>query len=272
MPLSHLLYKFFFVTTEIPKFLGLFHILSLITLGLLIFLVFKKFNNLTDEKFRRIMFYIWIFIVLGEIYREICFSLALTDDGFTFNYAWYMFPFQMCSAPLYALPLIAFLPSGKVRDGVMAYMSTFSMFGGLSVMIYVGDVYTVFLGSNIQSMTHHGLQVLIGLMVILHNKDRYNKHFFLRGLCTFGAALCIAMTLNVVGYHALRAAGKGDTFNMFYISPYFKCTLPILSAIHEATSYLVVLPLYILAFSLIALLMFTITSLIIKKCSKAEKI
>ena len=264
------LYDFFFWKSTNPKLFGWFHIISLAVLALCILFVLKKLNNLSDKQFRKLLFYVWIFMMVGEVYREVCFSLSLSDGEFSWNYAWYLFPFQMCSSPLYALPFVIYLPTGRVRDGFMSFLATFSMFGGISVMIYAIDVYTARVGSNIQSMTHHGLQILIAILIILHCRERVDKRFFLRGVAVYAAFLTVAMTLNLVGYHALRVAGKGDVFNMFYISPYFDCTLPILSSIQKATSYWVILPIYVFVFVLIAFIIYSLERLAVSK-SKAVK-
>jgi len=71
------------------------------------------------------------------------------------------------------------------------------------------------------------------------------------------------MLLNIVGYRLLTANGMDDVFNMMFISPYFPCTLPILSSIHAATSWGVLFPLYVLGFLIISLIIFLAERLLV---------
>ena len=74
----------------------------------------------------------------------------------------------------------------------------------------------------------------------------------------------VALLLNVGVYSYLTQNGMSDTFNMFYISPYFECTLPILSSVYSVTLYPVFVFLYVFALSLGSLIVFYIQKEIIK--------
>ena len=250
------LYNFLFFEATTPKLFGSFHIISAIILILLTVLAVYKLKDASEATFRKFLLAVWIILVVGEIYRQICFALSLSDGIFVWDYAWYQFPFQLCSSPLYALPFVIFLKEGKLRDGFLCFLSLWSFFGGAAVMIYASDIFIEVVGINIQSIVHHGLQAMVGVLIAVRNGRRMDKQYFLRGLYVYIAFLAVAMTLNLAGYNILRATGHDDTFNMFFISPYFECTLPVLSAIHKATSWWVLLPTYIFGFTAIALLIF----------------
>lgn len=250
------LYHFLFQTTDVPPAYGAFHLISLALIISATVIAVWKLKDASEVVFRRFIFIVWCVLAVGEIYREFCFSLTLTDGVFGWDYAWYMFPFQLCSSPLYVLPLIAFWKEGRVRDGFLCFMALWSFFGGAAVMLYPGDVVCMFTGINVQGMVHHGAQLLVGVLITARCGRRMNLRYFLSGLYVFIGYLATAMLLNVIVYHYLRANGMGDTFNMMYISPYFHCTLPVLSDIHAATSWGVVFPLYVLGFILIAIIIF----------------
>ena len=263
------IYNALYYEVETPAIFGSFHIISIIVCLAAIVLAVATLKNASEKTFRRFIFGVWVVLVLGEIYREICFSLDLNDGVFTWDYAWYQFPFQLCSSPLYALPFIAFLKDGKLRDGFLSFMQLWSFFGGAAVMVYAGDVLCCYGGINIQSMVHHGAQALVGVLIAVRNVKKMDKHYFLRGFGVYLGFLTVAMTLNIVGYHLLTANGMDDTFNMFFISPYFNCTLPILSDIHAATSWFVLFPLYVIGFVIVALIIFFAQKLIITKLKRA---
>ena len=257
------LYSFLYFETDMPPSYSTFHLISLAVVLLCTVLAVWKLAGVSEKAFRRFALIIWCALVVGEIYRQICFSLNLTDGSFVWDYAWYQFPFQLCSAPLYMLPFVIFLKDGKVRDGFLCFLSLWSFFGGAAVMIYPGDVLCPYIGINVQSMIHHGAQMLIGAVIAARNGRRMNLRYFLSGLYVYLGYLAVAMLLNIVGYRLLTANGMDDVFNMMFISPYFPCTLPILSSIHAATSWGVLFPLYVLGFLIIALIIFLAERLLV---------
>ena len=263
------LYKFLFPSCTIPKTFGLFHFAALIVLIIATVFAVKFLKNAPEKTFRRFVLAVWIVIVIGEIYRQISFSLKLVDGAFIWDYAWYIFPFQLCSSPLYAFPVIVFLKEGKLRDAFLSFLALWSFFGGLAVMIYPGDVFCASLGINIQTMVHHSSQVLVGVLIAVRNYKKMNAKYFLRGLCVYLVFLTIAMLLNIYVHDYLVSIGSGHTINMFYISPYYQCTLPILSNIHAATSWGVLFPTYVFGFIVIALIIFFVQRALCRAFRKA---
>ena len=266
------LYKFLFPTCTIPKTFGLYHIAALIVLVVATVFAVKYLKNVPEKTFRRFVLAIWIVLVIGEIYRQISFSLKLVGGEFVWNYQWYIFPFQLCSSPLYAFPVIVFLKEGKLRDAFLSFLALWSFFGGLAVMIYPGDVFCASLGINIQTMVHHSSQVLVGVLIAVRNYKKMNARYFLGGLYVYLGFLTVAMALNIGVQNYLDANNIDGVINMFYISPYHACTLPVLSAIQAATSWAVLFPTYVLGFVVVALIIFFAQKLLITKFSKEPEL
>lgn len=250
---------------EAPGNYGWFHIMMLAVIISLtvIFCVYGK--NCTDKTFRRIILYYWIYNIISELYVALIYSFELEGGVGVWDYEWYMFPFQFCSSPAYTLPFIAFLKDGRVRDAFISFTGTFSLFAGIAVMLYPNDVFVKCLGIDIQTMIHHGMQVVLGVFVMVHERRRLTHSFFFKGIPVFAGLVLIAMGLNIGVYHLFSELGMDDTFNMYFISPYFDCTLPILSLIYPLIPYPAFLVMYILGFSLIAALMYYVQRAIILK-------
>ena len=250
---------------ESPGNYGWFHIMMLAIIISIAVILCVKGKNCSDRTFRRIILYYWIFNVISELYVALIFSFELEGGVGVWDYQWYMFPFQLCSSPAYTLPFVALLKDGKARDAFIAFTGTFALFGGLAVMVYPNDVFIRCLGINIQTMIHHGMQVVLGIFVMIHERRRLTHRFFLRGIYVFAGLVLIAMAMNIGVYHLFQNLGMDDTFNMYYISPYFDCTLPILSIIYPLIPYPAFLIMYIVGFSLIAALMYYVQRAIIIK-------
>ena len=77
-------------------------------------------------------------ILIGtEIYKQI-----LMLYHFNWKYHFYLFPFQLCSVPMYTAALIPVIKNQKLKDSLFSFMAVYGMIGGLSVMIYQKSVLT----------------------------------------------------------------------------------------------------------------------------------
>ncbi len=235
-----------------PTNYGWFHIMFICLVGGGTALLITKFKNCDDKTFRRIALICWIVIVVLELYKEFVYTFEYVDGNIEADYQWYIFPFQFCSSPFYVLPFVAFMKDSKIRDYFIAFVATFMFFGGIVVYVYPNDVFTETLGVDIQTMVHHGVQVVLGLYYLVRFKDKLGWKFLLKAIAVFAVISAIACILNEIGYYALTANGMDDQFNMFYISPHFATHLPILSTVYANVPYPVFLIVYLLGFTLIA--------------------
>ena len=244
---------------ESPESYGIFHLISLAVIICTTVMITLKFKDCSEATERRIAKIFLFTLVALEIYKQVIFAIEFDDGKLVFDYAWYAFPFQFCSSPMYVLPFIAFMKNGKVRDAAISFMATFSLFAGIAVAIYPNDVFMQLLGIDIQTMVHHGSQIVLGVFFAAR---RLNSHFpvptkrhFIGALSVFSVLSAVAMILNISVYNVFAANGIDDTFNMFFISPYFDCTLPVLSIFYGILPYPAFLLTYLIGFAIVALIM-----------------
>lgn len=256
-------------TMPVPEGYGSFHLSFFVCVILLTVLLCALFKDASEKTVKKITLSLWDIMLLFEIYKQAIFGLSVNDGVFSFDYAWYTFPFQFCSTPLYILPIIAFSKKARVRDCCLAYMMTYSLFAGLFVLCYPGDVFIDIVGINFQTMIHHGLQIVIGVLYAVRYRERLKPGFFLGGTLVFAAMVLIAVVLNEIFYRALSALGICDTFNMFYISPYFTETVPVLGRVYPDIPYALLVGGYFLGFVLLGFLTFSAVSRL-AKCAKNE--
>ena len=246
------------LTMETPKLFGVWHICSLLLTVAACVCAVIFFRNASDRTMRRVLTVIWGIMVVFEIYKQTVFSFSVSGDTIAFDYQWYSFPYQFCSTPLYALPFLIFMKDGPVRDFFMTFTTGFVFFAGLAVMIYPADVYISTIGINIQTMVHHGLQVVLGVMLVAYNRRRMTLRNLGGSIAVFSIFAAVAMAVNEIAYIAFTANGMDHTFNMFFISRHFPCTLPILSSIYPVVPYPVFLVIYLLGFAFVSALFFGI--------------
>ena len=235
-----------------PTPYGLFHIISLILTITFTAMVCVHGRKDSPDKVRRTVFWISLSVVGLEILKQIVFAANILDSGSVeFNFAWYVFPFQFCSTPMYVGVLQGIIKKGKIHDSLCAYLATYAVFAGLCVMLYPGDVFIPTIFICIQTMICHGTMIPIGAYLMSSGHVKTEHKTILKAMCTFGVAIVIAMILNEVIYSSGVLTG-GDSFNMFYISRYYPSNLPIYSAVHSALPYPLNVLVYFIGFSLAA--------------------
>lgn len=262
------------MTTPTPY--GWFHILWLVITALGTMLLILRFRNASDKTVRRILLSLWIVMVLLEIYKQLVGAYKFVDGKAVWSYYWSWFPFQFCSTPLYTLPFIFLLPDCWWRRAFSAFFAGFSLFAGIAVMLYPGDVFIPTVGICVQTMIHHGAMVAVGIFMVAYNRHHMNKRYFFGSLAVFYSFAAVAILLNETIHTMLIGKGLNDTFNMFYISRHYPCTLPVLSNIYAKVSYPSFLCIYLVGFALVSALIYGlekgILALIYRKKRKSEEV
>ena len=266
------LYKILSFEYKKPRFLGFFHLFSISATAFLTTILCKKYKSVSEKSERRIAFLVWLVLAILELYKQFVYLFDLTDEVFSLNYSWNGFPFQLCSAPLYVLPLIAFLPSGKIREAFVAFYGTFVLLGGIAVCVYPGNVFVETLGINLHTMVWHGSQVFLGVYFNLRRfsaEKKVNlKQYFLSAFSVFLCFVAIAMLMNEGMHNYFVANSVDEYFNMFFISPYYECLFPVLKLLQAHTPYLLFLLSYIVILSVFSYILIYAENLIIRTAIK----
>ena len=250
---------------EMPTSYGWFHFMMVgVTIALLVvyIVLWKK----ADEKtFRRIIFWTWIVLVVLETLKQLTYNFCYNEENpaaSTFSYFWNGFPFQFCATPLYAYPFIVFIPNkGKVSsffwESFVGFAACFASFGGVVCLVYPEQLFTELIFINIQSLLYHGLMFVTGVFICVWLGKRFNLKFVGKSPVVFLFFVALAMILNITFVKG-GIVPEGTTFNMFFISPLFPSSLPVLDSIYPLVPYPVFLLLYIVGFTLVAFLFFEI--------------
>ena len=104
-------------------------------------------------------------------------------------------------------------------------------------MAIPGDVFIGIAGINVQTMICHGSMITIGIYLYATGHVKLSHKTILKALPVFAATVGMALIMNEIAYRSgmlINADGSMESFNMFYISPYFENTLPLYSIVHGA--------------------------------------
>ena len=232
-----------------PTLYGWFHIMWILIFIATIALIFIFRKKINDRVFKIILIVTTVVLILFEVYKQLVFSFNKTTGEW--NYAWYAFPFQFCSTPMYVLFTCIFMKNEKVLKSLYAYLATFSFFAGTAVVFYPITVFIDTIGINIQTMVHHGTRILFAVLLYATGRVEFKVMTVVRALPVFLTLATMAMCMNFI---------RGDyaNFNMFFIAPEGTCDIPVLALLHGEVPYVIFLLAYVLGFTLVASVMLCI--------------
>lgn len=235
---------------DTPTLYGWFHLMWFAILIIECVLIYLFRKKISRKAVNIILLICGILLIIFEIYKQLVFSFQydpITQKA-TWDYQWYAFPFQFCSTPMYLMILAGILRKGKVYDCLTSYLATFAFFGGIIVMFYPAGVFVGMIGINIQTMFWHSSMVMIAFLLMATKTIEFRFKTIFKAFFVFLVMLSLAMIMNILWHYY----GTEETFNMFYISPYYPCPLAVLGDIYQKTNYFLFLLIYSIGFTLAA--------------------
>ena len=197
-------------------------------IGITIFgivIICLRCKKLSDKNFRIILFVCGLLLIILEVLKQL--NFAYDSETNIWEYSWKQFPFQFCSVPMYVMILVACLKECKFRDFLCSFLATYGLFAGLIVLAYPSTVLSEIVFRFSQSMIHHSVILLVGILMFVSGKVKLNHKTILKAIPVFIICVVIAFLMNIV----YNKTGNSDSFNMFYIGPYEKCDIPVLNVI-----------------------------------------
>lgn len=167
---------------------------------------------------------------------------------------------------LYMLPILIFVKREKAEalvDAINGFFCFIGFIGGIIVVAYPGMVMTNLILSNIKTLVHHGLQVVLGVFIFVSNRKNITIKTYIRSLIVFLICATIALTINVSLYPR--------EIDMFYLNPYQITTMPFANIVQEKAGFVVYAILFVLAIYGGAFLIYTVETRIYKLVIKKHK-
>ncbi len=220
-----------------PAAFGTFHLVSvaIILLLFVLMIVFRRRLPRGERALRRSLVIFGVGLLLLEIGKQITYSYI---PGAGWDYNWNRFPFQFCSVPIYVALVGMFLPDGRARRAILAFLGTYSPVAGCAVLFWpAADVFHEIVFLNVHTMLWHGAMLLYGLYLWLTDAILPTKQTLLGSVAVYVPMPVIALVLNEVE-HLTDFAGD-YVFNLFYISRFGNCTIPLLSWVQDNAPYAV---------------------------------
>lgn len=230
---------------EEPQAFGWFHLMWIGLVAVALIILFKLKNKYSEKQLKLVLGIYGIVALILEILKQLIWSFNY--DNITgivvWDYPWYIFPFQLCTTPIFISIICLFLKNNKIRNTLLSYMAFTTILGSISTILLPDSCLVSDILVNIHTMWLHLGSFVVSVYLIMSGTVKIEKNNLLNSFIVFIIFVLIAELLNM-GIYNMNIL-NGETFNMFYISPYFISSLPVFDIIQQNVPYLLFLLAYI---------------------------
>lgn len=260
--------------TEMPeaKAWGWFHLMWVALIVVLIFILYKLKDKYGEKQLKWVIGTYGIVALILEITKQLIwtFDYNAVTNTFTADFQWYAFPFQLCTTPIFVCVLALFMKRTKIRLSLLSYMAFVTILGSFMTVIIPDDCLVETILINIHTMWLHCGSLVVSIYLLMSGAVKINKQNFKLAIGVFIVFVVLAQILNIGVYNS--GILGDETFNMFYISPYFISSLPVFDVIQQSVPYPLYLALYVVALSLGAGIVYIIAKIISKIVNKENRV
>lgn len=245
----------------IPSLYGPFHLISFFAGTVLAVLAAWLLRSPdSPNRFNRILAVTGFILISGEIYKQLMNYLVINSQ----SYDWWLFPFQLCSLPMYLCPLLPLIHNPKRHRILCTFLLDFNMMGAIATFIDPSGIFHNYWTLTLHGIIWHLILIFIGFFILFSVRADLTQRGFASTLPLFAFFCFIAELLNA----ALHSLGN---INLFYISPWEMSTQLFFSSIDRLLGRPAGICLYILSMIAGALLIHRLAALIVNKLPAGKK-
>lgn len=229
-----------------PQPYGAFHLaFFLVGLAVCIFAAWKL-RGLGERGNRRLLLSIGVFLLVCELYKQLFYYYFIGDH----SYPWWIFPFQLCSIPMYLCIIAPLLKPGRLQKALYDFMLAFNLMGGFIAFLEPSGLIHEYWTLTLHAFVWHMTLVFIGLYLGFSRRAGGTLKGY-KGAALLFVALCgVAFSINL-----LLCRVSGGSINMFFVGPSVS-PLIVFKTISARYGWYVNLPLYVGALCLGAFLFY----------------
>lgn len=203
-----------------PTPYGVFHIVLVIVGVAIALTAAMKLRAISLRQHKMLLFVMAVLLLCSELYKQL-FHFYIMDNE---HYNVWIFPFQLCSLPMYMGLLFPFIKNKKIVQAMETFFMDFTLLGGIMALAVPEDLMQPYITMTMQAFLWHFILVFIGLYIGFSQHGDTTKKGFIKTLPILLVSIILAQWINI----ALHSYGD---ISMFYISPYYMTTQPVFSII-----------------------------------------
>lgn len=247
-----------------PSLYGPFHLLFFLfgsVLAVLIAYVLAKRLRIHaasyDTHFNQVLFITGLLLIIGELYKQSMYYFVIHPH----TYDWWLFPFQLCSLPMYLCPLLFLIHTPEKHRLFCTFLLDFNMMGAVATFIDPSGIFHKYWTLTLHGILWHLILIFIGFFILFSNKADLSFRGFMDTLPIFACFCLIAEFLNMLLHNY-------DNINLFYISPWSPSTQLIFRDIDKIFGRPAGIGIYILAMTAGAALIHRLAGLLSRHMQK----
>ena len=193
-----------------PPAYGVFH-LTFFLGGLAVAILLAYLLRKTNEKQNRaVLLTVGIFLVVCELYKQLFYYFYIGNH----SYQWWIFPFQLCSIPMYFCLITPFLKEGRLRQSLYNFMLAFNLMGAFVAFLEPSGLVHEYWTLTIHAFIWHLALIFVGLYLGFSGRAGINRGGYRQAVTVLLVLSVIALSINFIFKDI-----SGNTINMFFIGP-----------------------------------------------------
>ena len=193
-----------------PKAYGAFH-LSFVLIGFAVcFAVAYLLRRAGSRVKKTLLLSVGMVLLLGEVYKQLFYTYYIGGGA----YQWWIFPFQLCSVPMYLCLIAPLLPWKRVRHGMYHFMMLYNLLGGAISFAEPSGLIHPYWTLTLHAFIWHMLLVFVGLYLGLSEQIEVRAHTYRNASLVFVSLCVVAFCINLIFWEA-----SGGSINMFFVGP-----------------------------------------------------
>ena len=243
-----------------PKPWGWFHLMWVFLVIASLSMLFSLRKKYSDKQLKIVLGVYGIVALILEVTKQIIwsFNYDVVTNLVTWDYQWYAAPFQLCTTPIFVSIIALFLKeNSKLKSALLSYMAYVTILGSFMTMMIPDSCFTSDIVINIHTMWLHCGSMVVSVYLLMNGIVKIDEKSLKSAFKVFLFFALIAEILNISIYSS--GILNGETFNMFYISPYFISSLPVFDVIQQNVPFILYLLIYIFAIYMGSLVVYLIS-------------
>ena len=193
-----------------PASYGAFHLIFTFVGVAVCILAAHLLRNVSEKGNKAVLLSTGIFLIITEVYKQLFYYYHIGEG----TYQWWIFPFQLCSIPMYLCIIAPLLKGGRLQSGMYNFLTTFNLLGGLIAFVEPSGLIHGYWTLTLHAFIWHMLLIFVGFYLIASGRSAKTKKDFIHAIYTFLALCVIAFCINLIFWNPSEGS-----INMFYVGP-----------------------------------------------------
>ena len=196
---------------EKPKPYGALHLIFTIVGFAVCAYAAWRLRRIGDKGNKIILITSGIFLLLCEVYKQLFYTFVINPGE---GYTWWIFPFQLCSIPMYFCIIIPLIRKGRLQRALYNFTVAYNLLGGAIAFLEPSGLLHEYWTLTLHALIWHMTLVFVGLYIGFSGRACTEKSDYKSATFTFLTLCVVAFTINCIFWRA-----SAGTINMFFIGP-----------------------------------------------------